>query len=56
MFYGVKEDTGLIDYEQLEETALREKPKMIICGASAYSRDWDYARIRKLLMKLELWF
>ncbi|HMR19158.1 MAG TPA: serine hydroxymethyltransferase, partial [Sphingobacterium sp.] len=41
-------DTGLIDYEQLEETALREKPKMIICGASAYSRDWDYARIRKV--------
>lgn len=48
LFYGVKEDTGLIDYEQLEETALREKPKMIICGASAYSRDWDYARIRKV--------
>lgn len=48
LFYGVKEDTGLIDYEQMEETALREKPKMIICGASAYSRDWDYARIRKV--------
>lgn len=48
VFYGVKEDTGLIDYEGLEETALREKPKMIICGASAYSRDWDYARIRKV--------
>ncbi len=46
LFYGVKQDTGLIDYEQLEETALREKPKVIICGASAYSRDWDYARIR----------
>lgn len=48
VFYGVKEDTGLIDYEQLEETARREKPKVIICGASAYSRDWDYARIRQV--------
>lgn len=45
-FYGVDKETGLIDYVQLEETARREKPKMIICGASAYSRDWDYARIR----------
>ncbi|MGJ1205243.1 serine hydroxymethyltransferase [Sphingobacterium lactis] len=48
LFYGVKEDTGLIDYETLEETARKEKPKVIICGASAYSRDWDYARIRKV--------
>lgn len=47
-FYGVEKETGLIDYEQLEETALREKPKVIICGASAYSREWDYARIRKV--------
>jgi glycine hydroxymethyltransferase len=38
----------LVDYESLEETARKEKPKMIICGASAYSRDWDYARIRKV--------
>ena len=45
-FYGVDKETGLINYEQLEETARKEKPKMIICGASAYSRDWDYARIR----------
>lgn len=45
-FYGVKKETGLVDYEHLEETARREKPKMIICGASAYSRDWDYKRIR----------
>ena len=45
-FYGVDRETGLIDYNHLEETARREKPKMIICGASAYSRDWDYARIR----------
>lgn len=47
-FYGVKQDTGLIDYESLRETALRERPKMIICGASAYSRDWDYAFIRQV--------
>jgi glycine hydroxymethyltransferase len=45
-FYGVDRETGLVDYEQLERTARAEKPKMIICGASAYSRDWDYARIR----------
>ncbi len=47
-FYGVNKETGLVDYELLEETAKRERPKMIICGASAYSRDWDYARIRKV--------
>lgn len=46
LFYGVNKDTGLLDYGQLEETALREKPKVIIVGASAYSRDWDYARVR----------
>jgi len=47
-FYGVKKETGRIDYDQLKETALREKPKMIICGASAYSRDWDYEFIRNV--------
>ena len=47
-FYGVKKDTGLIDYEMLEERARAEKPALIICGASAYSRDIDYARIRKV--------
>jgi glycine hydroxymethyltransferase len=47
-FYGVKKDTGLIDYEMLEEKAREHKPKLIICGASAYSRDIDYARIRKV--------
>lgn len=47
-FYGVKQDTGLIDYDALREVALRERPKMIICGASAYSRDWDYAFIRQV--------
>jgi glycine hydroxymethyltransferase len=46
--YGVKKETGLVDYEMLEEKARKEKPKVIICGASAYSRDWDYARIRKV--------
>jgi glycine hydroxymethyltransferase len=47
-FYGVKKETGYVDYDMLEEVARREQPKMIICGASAYSRDWDYARIRKV--------
>jgi glycine hydroxymethyltransferase len=51
-FYGVQKDTGLVDYDQLEATALREKPKMIICGASAYSRDWDYKRIREVADKI----
>lgn len=48
LFYGVDRETGLIDYKQLEEIALQEKPKVIICGASAYSRDWDYAFIRRV--------
>ena len=47
-FYGVDKATGLINYETLEATAKKEKPKMIICGASAYSRDWDYARLRAI--------
>ena len=47
-FYGVEKETGLVDYAQLEEQARKIKPKMIICGASAYSREWDYARIRKV--------
>ena len=47
-FYGVDKESGLIDYQVLEETAMRERPKMIICGASAYSRDWDYKRIREI--------
>src|SRR5690606_23496377 len=45
-FYGVHKENGLVDYDKLEELAEKEKPKLIICGASAYSRDWDYARIR----------
>ncbi len=46
--YGVKEETGTVDYDKMEEIALREKPKLIIAGASAYSRDWDYARMRSI--------
>ena len=46
--YGVREDTGLVDYDMMEEVAHREKPKMIIGGASAYSREWDYERMRKI--------
>jgi len=46
--YGVNEDTGLIDYDKMEELALKEKPRMIIGGASAYSREWDYERMRKI--------
>jgi len=48
MAYHVKEDTGLVDYDQMEELALNVKPKLIIGGASAYSRDWDYARMRAI--------
>lgn len=51
-FYGVKKEDGLVDYAQLEEVALREKPKLIICGASAYSREWDYAFIRSVADKI----
>lgn len=47
-FYGVEKDTGLIDYDKLETTAKNEQPKMIICGASSYSRDWDYKRLRSI--------
>lgn len=47
-FYTVHRETGLINYEEMEAVAKKEKPQMIICGASAYSREWDYARIRKL--------
>ncbi|MBX2964988.1 MAG: serine hydroxymethyltransferase [Cyclobacteriaceae bacterium] len=46
-FYGVEKNTGLIDFDKVIETAKREKPKMIICGASAYSRDWDYKKLRE---------
>ena len=46
--YSVKESDGLIDYDMMEETAGKEKPKLIVAGASAYSRDWDYERMRKI--------
>jgi glycine hydroxymethyltransferase len=46
--YSVKEEDGLVDYDMMEEIALREKPKMIMGGASAYSREWDYERMRKI--------
>lgn len=45
-FYGVEQETGEIDFDKVIEIAQREKPKMIICGASAYSRDWDYEKLR----------
>ncbi|MBR5532705.1 MAG: serine hydroxymethyltransferase [Bacteroidales bacterium] len=50
--YGVKEDTGYVDYEMMEEVALRERPKLLIGGASAYSREWDYARMRAIADKI----
>ncbi len=48
VFYNVNRETGRVDYDSVEKTALQEKPKLIICGASAYSRDWDYVRLRKI--------
>jgi len=47
-FYGVRKETGLVDYDMMEQKAKEVKPKLIVCGASAYSRDWDYERIRKI--------
>jgi glycine hydroxymethyltransferase len=47
-FYGVEQASGRIDMDKVEALALAEKPKLIICGASAYSRDWDYARFRQI--------
>jgi glycine hydroxymethyltransferase len=52
LFYGVKQEDGLIDYAKLEEIALAERPKLIICGASAYSREWDYSFIRNVADKI----
>ena len=51
-FYNVEEESGKIDYEKLEKTALKEMPKLIICGASAYSQDWDYKRFRDISDKV----
>lgn len=50
--YGVKEETGMVDYDMMEEMALKEKPKMIVGGASAYSREWDYKRMREIADKV----
>ena len=47
-FYGVEESTGVIDWNKVEDTAKREKPKLLICGASAYSRDWDFKKLRQI--------
>jgi glycine hydroxymethyltransferase len=49
--YNVKEETGRVDYDQMEETALRERPKLIVGGGSAYSREWDYERMRRIADK-----
>jgi glycine hydroxymethyltransferase len=51
-FYGVKKEDGLVDYDMMEAKALEVKPKLLICGASAYSRDWDYVRIRAIADKV----
>lgn len=50
--YGVKEETGMVDYDMMEEVALKEKPKLIVGGASAYSREWDYKRMREIADKI----
>ncbi|MBK9399282.1 MAG: serine hydroxymethyltransferase [Bacteroidetes bacterium] len=47
-FYGVEKETGTIEYDKVEKTAKKERPKLMICGASAYSRDWDYKRLRSI--------
>ena len=51
-FYNVEESSGKVDYNKLEETAIKEKPQLIICGASAYSQDWDYAKFRETADKV----
>ncbi|HYG39182.1 MAG TPA: serine hydroxymethyltransferase [Cytophagales bacterium] len=48
LFYGVDKETGLINWDKVEEIAKKERPRLIICGASAYSRDWDYKRLRNI--------
>ncbi len=51
-FYGVEPKTGRIDFNKIEAIAVKEKPKLIICGASSYSRDWDYKKLRKVADKV----
>ena len=53
--YKVGEETGTVDYDKMEEIALAEKPKLILAGASAYSRDWDYKRMREIADKIGAW-
>ena len=52
-FYGVEKETGVIDYNKVRDQALKIKPKMIICGASAYSRDWDYKTLRSIANEID---
>ncbi len=52
-FYGVEKETGIIDYNKVRDQALKLKPKMIICGASAYSRDWDYKTLRSIANEID---
>ncbi len=52
VFYGVEKESGKIDFNKIEEIAKKENPKMLICGASAYSRDWDYAKLREIADKV----
>ncbi len=52
-FYNVEKETGKVNYDKIEETAISEQPKMIICGASAYSQDWDYKKFREIADKVE---
>ena len=47
-FYGVDKETGVIDWNKVNDTAQKERPKLLICGASAYSRDWDYKKLREI--------
>ena len=51
-FYGVEQETGLVDMDKVEQIALETKPKLIVCGASAYARDWDYKRFREIADKV----
>ena len=50
-FYNVKKETGIIDYDELEKIAVKNNPKIIICGGSAYSQDWDYKKFREIADK-----
>ena len=52
VFYGVEKETGLIDMDKVEQKAIENQPKLIVCGASAYARDWDYARFRAIADKV----